>query len=44
MKRRELARLASMKRKRDTVQWRDDIGQRRGGTEEGKGKKQLQLG
>jgi hypothetical protein len=36
MKRRQRARLGSMGSKRDTVQQRDDIGQRRGGTEEGK--------
>jgi hypothetical protein len=44
MKRRQRARLGSMKRKCDTVRWRDDVGRRRGDTEEGKGRKRCQLG
>jgi hypothetical protein len=39
MKRRHRTYLGSMGRKRDTVRRRDDIGQRRGGTEEGEGKR-----
>jgi hypothetical protein len=33
-----------MEKKRDTVRWRDDIGQRRGVTEEGKGRRLCLLG
>jgi hypothetical protein len=38
------ARVGSMGRKRDTMRWRGDIGRKRGGTEEGKGRTQRQLG
>jgi hypothetical protein len=41
---RQRTRLDSMVRKRDTVQWRDDVGRRRGGTGEGKGRRWRQLG
>jgi hypothetical protein len=44
LKRRQRARLGSMGRKRDTARQRGDIGRRRGGTGEGKGKRQHQLG
>jgi hypothetical protein len=44
MKRRQRAHLDSMKRKRDTMQWRDEIGWSRGGTEEEKGRRRYQLG
>jgi hypothetical protein len=44
MKWRQQARLSSMERKCDTARRHDDIGQRRGGTVEGKGRKQRQLG
>jgi hypothetical protein len=37
MKRMQRARLRSMKMKRDTTRWRDNVGRRRGGTGEGKG-------
>jgi hypothetical protein len=39
MKWRQRARLDSMGRKRDTTQRRGDVGRRRGGTEEGKGRR-----
>jgi hypothetical protein len=41
---RQRTRLDSMVRKRDTVQRRDDVGRRRGGTGEGKGRRRRQLG
>jgi hypothetical protein len=44
MKRRQRARLGSMGRKRDMVQRRGDVGRRRGGTGEGKGRRRRQLG
>jgi hypothetical protein len=37
MNQRQRARLGSMGRKRDMVRQRDDVSQRRGGTEEGRG-------
>jgi hypothetical protein len=37
MKRKQRARLDSMRRKRDTTQQRGDVDRRRDGTEEGKG-------
>jgi hypothetical protein len=40
MKRRQRAHLGSMGRKRDTVRWHDNIGRRRGGIGEGKGRRQ----
>jgi hypothetical protein len=43
MKRRQGARLGSMGRKCDTAQRSGDVGQSRGGTEEGKGRRQRQL-
>jgi hypothetical protein len=39
MKWRQRARLGSIRIKRDTTQQCDDVGRRRGGTEEGKGKR-----
>jgi hypothetical protein len=39
MKRSQRARLGSMGRKCDTVRRRGDVGQRIGGTEEGKGRR-----
>jgi hypothetical protein len=39
MKRRQRTRLGSMGRKCGTVRCRDDVGQRRGSTEEGKGRR-----
>jgi hypothetical protein len=39
MKRKQRTRLGSMGRKCDTMQWYDDVGQRRGSTGEGKGRK-----
>jgi hypothetical protein len=39
MKRRQRAHLGSMGRKRDMTQWCDEVGQWRGDTEEGKGRK-----
>jgi hypothetical protein len=39
MKRRQRARLDSMRRKHDTVRRRDDVDRRRGDTEEGKGRR-----
>jgi hypothetical protein len=44
MKQRQRVHLGSMGRKRDTTWWRDDIGGRRGGTGEGKGRRRRQLG
>jgi hypothetical protein len=44
MNRRQRVYFGSMGRKRDTVRWRNDIGQRRGDIEEGKGRRQRQLG
>jgi hypothetical protein len=41
---RQRARLGSIGMKCDTVRRRGDIGQRRGGTEEGKGRRRRQLG
>jgi hypothetical protein len=43
MKQRQRARLGSIGRKCDMVQQRDDIDQRRSGTEEGKGRRLHQL-
>jgi hypothetical protein len=44
MKRRQQTRLSPMERKRDTAGWRDNVRQRRGGIEEGKGRRRRQLG
>jgi hypothetical protein len=44
MKRRQRARFGSMERKRDTTRRCDDVGQRRGGTGEGKGRRRCLLG
>jgi hypothetical protein len=44
IKRRQRARLGLMGRNRDTVQRHGDVGRRRWGTGEGKGKRQYQLG
>jgi hypothetical protein len=43
MKQRQQARLGSIERKRDTMRRRGNIGRRRGGTREGKGRRQRQL-
>jgi hypothetical protein len=43
MKWRQRAHLGSMGRKCDTVRWHDDVGRRRGGTEEEKGRRRCQL-
>jgi hypothetical protein len=43
MKQRQGARLGFMGRKCDTAQRSDDVGQRRGGTKEGKRRRQRQL-
>jgi hypothetical protein len=40
MKRRQRSHLGSMRRKRDMMWWYDNIGRRRGGTGEGKGRRQ----
>jgi hypothetical protein len=44
MKQRQRVHLGSMGRKCDTVRQRCDIDRRRGGTDEGKGRRQYQLG
>jgi hypothetical protein len=44
MKWRQRARLNSVERKRDTAWWRDNIDRTRGDTEEGKRRRQRQLG
>jgi hypothetical protein len=43
MKRRQQALLGSMGRKRDTTRRHDDVGQRRCGNREGKGRRRHQL-
>jgi hypothetical protein len=40
MQQRQQAHLGSMERKRDTVWWNDNVGQKRGDTREGKGRRQ----
>jgi hypothetical protein len=44
MKQIHQAHLGSMGRKHDTIRWCGNIGQRRGGTGEGKGMRRRQLG
>jgi hypothetical protein len=44
MKRRQRAHLGSMRRKRDKARRHDDVGRMRGGTGEGKGRRQCQFG
>jgi hypothetical protein len=39
MKRRRQTHLGSIRRKRDMAWWRGNVGWRRGGTEEGKGRR-----